>query len=57
MYVPTPLLDKLPLVPMLVWDHQENKLLALTSKLEEFLVQFANKKGHPKPTNQLVVVN
>jgi hypothetical protein len=26
--------------------------LALTSKLEELSVQLANKKGHPKPTNQ-----
>jgi len=53
MYIPTPLLDKLPLVPILVQNPQKDKILALTSELEKLSIQLANKKkGRPKPTNQ-----
>jgi hypothetical protein len=53
MYVPTPLLDKLPLGPMPIQDLQEDKILALIIKLEELLIQLANFFFKwPKPTNQ-----
>jgi hypothetical protein len=40
MYVPAPILDKLPLGPMPIQDLQEDKILALIKK--ELSIQLAN---------------